>query len=39
MFVSTSDKKIIEKASLLINLDTKPKPEIMKDYNKRLIKK
>ena len=39
MFVSTSDKKIIEKASLLINLDSKPKPEIIKDYNKRSTKK
>ena len=31
MFVATSDEKIIEKSNLIINLDAKPKPEIIKD--------
>ena len=30
MFVATSDAKIMEKSSMLINLDAKPKPEIIK---------
>ena len=30
MFVATADEKIIEKSNMIINLDTKPKPEIIK---------
>ena len=30
MFVATADEKIIEKSNMIINLDAKPKPEIIK---------
>lgn len=33
MFVATSDEKIIEKANMIINLDIKPKPEIISNNN------
>ena len=33
MFVATSDEKIIENANIIINLDKKPKPEIINNNN------
>ena len=38
MFVATADEKIIEKSSMVVNLDAKPKPEIIKDNIKNKIK-
>ncbi len=38
MFVATADEKIIEKSNMIINLDAKPKPEIIKDNIKYKIK-
>lgn len=38
LFVATADEKIIENANIVINLDSNPKPEIIKDNIKYKIK-